>query len=221
MLGVYNYMASALALTGIFAYAGSHFAPLMNMLYKVSENGHFGLTGLGWVIAFAPLFMAMGLGMGVQRLSVPAAQALFWAFSAVMGLSLSSLFLIYTGQSLVRVFFITAIMFGSMGIWGYSTKRDLTSMGNFLIMGVWGIVIASLVNLFLQSSGLQFAISIIGVVAFTGLVAYDTQKIKQMYYAVGASGELAAKYSIMAALNLYMDFINLFIMLLRFFGERK
>jgi uncharacterized protein len=220
MLGVYNYMASALALTGIMAYAGANVPVLMNALYRF-DGTHMSLSGLGWLVAFAPLAFVFGIGMGINRLSVGAAQGLFWGFAAVMGLSLSSLFFVYTGQSLVRVFFITAILFGSMSMWGYTTKRDLTSMGHFLIMGVWGILIASIVNIFLQSSALQFAVSVVGVVAFTGLTAYDTQKIKGMYYQTMGDATSAAKSSILGALNLYLDFINLFVMLLRFFGERK
>lgn len=220
MLGVYNYMASALALTGITAYAGANVPALMNALYTVHGN-HIGLSGLGMLVTFAPLAFVLVLGMGINRLSVPAAQGVFWAYAAVMGLSLSSLFFVYTGQSLVRVFFITSILFGSMGIWGYSTKRDLTSMGNFMIMGLWGILIASIVNIFLASAAVQFATSVLAVVIFTALTAYDTQKIKQMYYMTSGNAAAAAKTSILAALELYLDFINLFISLLRFMGDRK
>lgn len=220
MLGVYNYMASALALTGITAYAGANFAPLVNLLY-VQHGAHMGLSGFGWLVAFAPLLFVFGLGMGINRLSVSAAQGIFWAYAAVMGLSLSSLFFIYTGTSLVRVFFITSIMFGAMGMWGYSSKRDLTSMGHFMMMGLFGIIIASLVNIFLQSPAVYFATSALGVVIFTGLIAYDTQKIKQMYYYSAGNGEAVAKTSILGALSLYLDFINLFIHLLRFIGDRR
>lgn len=221
MLGVYNYMASALVLTGITAYMGANVPALMNALYHLEGGRIAGMAPLGWIVAFAPLAFILVLGMGINRLSVPAAQGIFWAFAGVMGLSMSSLLFAYTGESIARVFMITAIVFGSMSLWGYTTNRDLTSMGHFLIMGVWGIVIASIINIFMQSSGLQFAISIIAVVCFTGLTAYDTQKIKGMYYAVAGNAELAAKTSIMGALNLYMDFINLFIQLLHFLGERR
>jgi FtsH-binding integral membrane protein len=148
-------------------------------------------------------------------------QTCFWAFAAVMGLSLSSIFLIYTGESIARTFFITAAMFGGMSIYGYSTKRDLTGIGHFLIMGVWGLFIASIVNIFLKSSALGFAVSAIGVVLFTGLIAYDTQKLKATYYQVVGIGEGVARAAIMGALSLYLDFINLFVSLLRFFGERR
>jgi hypothetical protein len=138
-----------------------------------------------------------------------------------MGISLSNLFLLYTGASIARVFFITAGLFGGMSLYGYTTKRDLTGMGSFLIMGVWGLLIASLVNIFMQSSMMQFAISVLSVLIFTGLTAYDTQKIKGMYYALAGTGEMAAKMAIMGALNLYMDFINIFIHLMRLMGERR
>lgn len=220
LLGVYNYMASALVLTGITAYLGSSWLPLMQMLYKV-QDGHMALTGLGWLVFFAPIAMALGLSMGINRLSVNAARGIFWAYAGVMGLSLSAIFFTYTGESLMRVFLITAIMFGGMSIWGYSTKKDLTGMGNFLMMGLLGIVVASLVNIFLGSSGLHFAVSVLGVVIFTGLIAYDTQKLKSMYYMTAGDSTAAAKGSILGALELYLDFVNLFIMLLRLVGERR
>jgi uncharacterized protein len=153
-------------------------------------------------------------------LSVPAAQATFWAFAAIMGLSLSSIFLVYTDASIAKVFFITAATFGAMSLYGYTTKRDLTSMGNFLMMGLIGLIIASLVNIFMQSSMLDFAISAVGVLIFVGLTAYDTQKIKEGY-SEGFGADVLAKGAIMGALSLYLDFINLFMMLLRLFGNRE
>lgn len=222
MLGVYNYMASALALTGIFAYLAATWQPLVDALYRTNETGHVvGFSGLGMVALFAPLIFVIGLSAGINRLSLPAAQGVFWAYAAVMGLSLSSIFFAYTGESIMRVFFITAIMFGSMSIWGYSTKKDLTGMGHFFMMGLWGIIIASVVNLFIGSSGLQFAVSILGVVIFTGLTAFDTQRIKALYYQVAGDSVAAGKYAIMGAVTLYLDFINLFIMMLRLFGDRR
>jgi len=220
MLTVYNLMASALALTGITAYAGAYWQPLRDALYTVSE-GHVALSGLGWVALIAPLIMVFVLSAGINKMSVAAAQATFWAYAGIMGLSLSSVFFVYTGESIVRVFFITAIMFGGVSIWGYATKRDLTGMGHFLYMGLWGIIIASIVNLFLHSSGLQFAVSVIAVVVFTGLTAYDTQKIKNFYYQMAGGSEMAAKFAIMGALTLYLDFINLFLYMLRFMGDRR
>jgi len=220
MLGVYNYMASALALTGIFAYLASHWAPLVGALYNLQAT-HPSMTGLGVLVAFAPLVFVMVLGMGINRLSLASAQGVFWGFAAVMGLSLSVIFFAYSGQSIVRVFLITSILFGSVSTWGYATGRDLTSMGHFMIMGLWGIFLASIVNIFMQSSGLQFMVSILGVVIFTGLTAYDTQRIKAMYYATAGSDEMAGKSAIMGAVTLYLDFINLFLMLLRLMGDRR
>lgn len=220
MLSVYNYMASALALTGIFAYIAANYPPLTNALYDL-QGVHPGLTGLGWLVVIAPLIFVLVMSFGLNSLSLPALQGTFWAYSAVMGLSLSSLFFVYTGASIVRVFFITAIVFGSMSMLGYSTKKDLTGMGHFMIMGLWGIILASLVNMFLQSNGLQFVVSIIAVVVFTGLTAYDTQKIKAFYYQTAGDVTAAGKSAIMGALTLYLDFINLFIQLLRFFGDRR
>jgi hypothetical protein len=154
-------------------------------------------------------------------MSVGAAQMAFWAFAAVMGLSLSSILLVYTGQSITQVFFITAASFGALSLYGYTTQRDLSGMGSFLIMGLFGIIIAALVNLFLQSGALQFAISVIGVLVFAGLTAYDTQQIKDNYYAVAGDAAAMAKGAIMGALNLYLDFINLFISLLQLLGNRE
>jgi len=220
LLSVYNYMTSALALTGIFAYLASHWGVLISALYQF--NGlHMGLTGLGVLVAIAPLAFVLVLSFGVNRLSLPAMQALFWVYAAVMGLSMSLYFFLYSGQSLARAFFITAIVFGSMSMWGYATKRDLTSMGHFMIMGLWGIIIASVVNIFVGSTGLQFAVSILGVGIFVGLTAWDTQKIKQLYYMTSGDATVAGKSAIMGALTLYLDFINLFVMLLRLFGDRR
>ncbi len=220
MLGVYNYMGSALALTGITAYLASHWAPLMNMVYDLNGT-HPGLTGLGKLLIFAPLLFVMVISFGINKLSLPALQGTFWSYAAVMGLSLSSIFFLYTGESIVRVFFITAILFGSMSLWGYTTKKDLTSMGHFLFMGLIGIILAMVVNIFLQSSAVQFATSVLGVLIFTGLTAYDTQKISAMYYRTSGNAEAVGKTTIMGALALYLDFINMFMFLLRFFGDRR
>jgi FtsH-binding integral membrane protein len=221
MLGVYNYMTGALVLTGLVAWFAANSTPVMSMLYVMNGDMIAGMKPLGWVVAFAPLAVALGFGFAIERISTSTAQLIFWGFAALMGLSLASLFFVYTGGSITRVFFITAIVFGSMSLYGYTTKRDLTSMGSFLIMGVWGILIASLVNMFLQSSALYWTVSVLGVLIFTGLIAYDTQRLKAIYYQVAGSAEAASKASIMGALSLYLDFINLFIMLLRFLGERR
>jgi FtsH-binding integral membrane protein len=172
---------------------------------------------------FAPLAFVLVLSFGVNRLSTPATQALFWAFCVAMGASLTSIFVIYTGESIVRVFFITAATFGATSIYGYTTKADLSKMGSFMMMGLFGIIIAGLVNMFLQSSALQFAISLIGVVVFTGLTAWDTQRIKADYvqFAYAEGTELAAKRGVFDALSLYLNFINLFMSLLQLLGVRN
>jgi len=211
MLKVYNYMASGLALTGIVSYATAHSETMMSTIYG---------TPLMWVVMLAPLGFVFALSFGINKMSLPTVQGLFWAFAAVMGLSLASIFVVYTGASIARVFFITAGTFAGMSIYGYSTKRDLTGMGSFLIMGLIGLIIASIVNIFLQSPALYWALSVLGVGIFVGLTAYDTQKIKLMY--LESDGHATAgKKAIMGALTLYLDFINLFIMLLRLFGERR
>jgi FtsH-binding integral membrane protein len=222
MLKIYNYMASALALTGIVALFSANSPAVLQLMYRTNEAGQMvGMSGFGWIVAFVPLIMAMTMSFGLARMSVGALQATYWGFAAMMGLSLSSVFLIYTGESIARVFFITAGTFGAMSLYGYTTKRDLSGLGSFLIMGLIGLIIASLVNMFLQSSALAFATSVIGVLIFVGLTAYDTQKLKAMYYQVAGTGEMMAKASIMGALNLYMDFINMFMYMLRFFGDRR
>lgn len=220
MLRIYNYMASALALTGITALVAANSPAMMSMLYVMNGN-HIGMSGLGWLVAFAPLGLVLWLSFGLNRMSVATAQAIYWVYAVLIGLSLTSIFVLYTGESIARTFFVTAGTFGAMSIYGYTTKRDLTGFGSFLIMGLFGLIIASIVNIFMQSAGLHFALSVIGVLIFTGLVAYDTQKLKGIYYQIGAGGEMLAKASIMGALNLYMDFINIFLYLLRFMGDRR
>jgi len=213
MLRVYNYMALGLVITGIVAFIVGSTPALYVPIFQ---------TPLKWVVMLAPLGFVFFLGAKIQTMSVSAAQITFWAFAAVMGLSMASIFLVFTGESIARVFFITAGTFAAMSFYGYTTKRDLTQFGSFLIMGLIGIIIASLVNIFLQSSALQFAISVIGVIVFVGLTAWDTQSIKEQYYELQyADGEAASKASIMGALRLYLDFINLFMMLLQLIGVRR
>ena len=224
MLRVYNYMASGVLLTGFIALF------LFKMAVVSGPNGEIiGLTSLGntiynsgfaWVLMLAPLGVVFYMSFGIAKMSAAKAQTVFWIFAGLMGASLSSIFLAYTGTSITRVFFITSGTFGAMSIYGYTTKKDLTKLGSFLFMGLIGIIIASLVNLFLKSSMMYFVISIIGVLVFVGLTAYDTQKIKNMYLA-SDSGEMIGKKAVMGALTLYLDFINLFIMLLRLFGQRR
>ena len=223
MLKVYNYMASGVLLTGLIALAFFKMAVVSDGGQIVGPT-NFGNTiyasGLKWVIMLAPLAVVFYVTFEIAKMSAATAQTTFWIFAALMGASLSSIFLISTGASLTRVFFITAGTFGAMSIYGYTTKRDLTKMGSFLMMGLFGIIIASIVNIFMKSTMMYFVISIIGVLVFVGLTAYDTQKIKNMYL-VSDSGELMGKKAVMGALTLYLDFINLFIMLLRLFGQRR
>jgi FtsH-binding integral membrane protein len=223
MIRVYNYMVMGLALTGVAALV------TFNLSFVMVDGQIVGYTALGqtlfgsplmWVIVLAPLAMVFFISFRIQSLSVGAAQTAFWVFAGLMGISLATIFAAYSAESITRVFFITAATFGAMSLWGYTTKRDLTGIGSFLFMGLIGIIIASLVNIFLASSALQFAISVIGVLVFTGLTAYDTQKIKEQYY-VGDDGAMAGRKAIMGALNLYLDFINLFLMLLRLFGNSR
>ena len=218
MLRVYNYMAIGLVLTGVAAYAVVN-TSLANLFFQVTDTG-FGLTALGWIAFIAPLPLVMVLSFGIQRMSVGTAQLVFWGYAIVMGISLAPILLLYTGASVAKTFFITAATFGSMSLWGYTTKTDLTGMGRFLVMGVIGLIIAMLVNIFLQSAAVDFAISAIGVLAFTGLTAYDTQKIKEMYTA-NDDGTVSGRKAIMGALSLYLDFVNLFLFLLRLFGSQR
>lgn len=211
MQSVFNLMAMGLALTGLVAFVVAQSPDLIHALY---------MTPLKWVVLLAPLGLVFYLSFSIQSLSQSTAQLVFWVYAGLMGLSLGSIFLLYTAESITRVFFITAAMFLAMSLYGYTTKKDLTSMGSFMIMGLIGIVIAGLVNIFLQSSALQFALSLLGVVIFTGLTAYDVQRIKDMYYQ-SAAGEALGKVAIMGALTLYLDFINLFMSLLRLFGDRR
>ena len=220
MMRVYNYMASGLALTGIAAYVVGNTPALFELFFQVGPRGGAAPTLLGWVAIIAPVIMVFGLSMGINRMRASTAQGLFWVYAGLMGVSLSSIFAVYTGVSITRTFFITAASFGGLSLWGYTTKRDLTGFGSFLIMGLFGLVIASVVNLFLASSMMQFIISVAGVLIFAGLTAYDTQKIKEMYWQ-SDDGELASKKAVMGALTLYLDFINLFILLLRFVGDRR
>jgi FtsH-binding integral membrane protein len=224
MIRVYNYMAAAVALTGVVAYATFNAAVTTDAAGKI-----IGLTALGQMIFSTPgmlvlLFGTLGLVMfisfRINSLQYTTALTLFMVYAAVFGVFLSSIFLSYTGASITRVFFISAASFGALSLYGYTTQRDLSAMGSFLIMGLFGIIIASLVNIFLKSSGLDWAISVIGVGVFAGLTAYDTQRIKEMYSSMDDDGTLGRK-AIMGALSLYLDFINLFMMLLRLVGDRR
>ncbi|MGA2125998.1 MAG: Bax inhibitor-1/YccA family protein [Xanthobacteraceae bacterium] len=215
MIRVYNYMTIGVALTGVASWA----------LYQyVLADPAFGRTlfstPLYLVLLFAPLALVMFISFRIQHLSASAARTLFFFYAALLGISLTPIFMAYTHTSIARVFFISAASFGALSLWGYTTQRDLTGFGSFLFMGLIGIIIASLVNLFLQSSAMGFVISIIGVLVFAGLTAYDTQKIKEMYSPMD-DGTIAGRKAVMGALQLYLDFINLFLMMLRLFGDRR
>ncbi|MBE7183934.1 MAG: Bax inhibitor-1/YccA family protein [Methylobacterium mesophilicum] len=219
MLKVYNLMALGLAITGLAAYGA--FSAAVTPDYQLTAFGQLiYASGFRWVVILAPLAMVLFLSFRIHKMSVAAAQTTFWVYAALVGVSLSTVFLVYTGTSITRTFFITAAAFGALSLYGYTTRRDLTAMGSFLIMGVFGLVIAMLVNIFLQSSALQFAISAIGVLVFAGLTAYDTQKIKEMYWE-GDDVLVAGRKAIMGALTLYLDFINLFMFLLQFMGNNR
>jgi FtsH-binding integral membrane protein len=215
MLSVYNYMASGVLLTGIIALL---FAPYAGDVL-ISQSGR-GMSGLGWLITLSPLAIVFAMSFGLNRMRTSTLQILFWAFAALMGLSMSTLFLVYTGVSIAQTFFATAAAYVALSLWGYTTKRDLSGFGTFLIMGVVGILVAMLINLFLQSSAMALAISAIGVLLFAGLTAYDTQRIKSMYFQVAGS-DMMGKVVIMGALSLYLDFINMFQFLLAFMGDRR
>ncbi len=230
MLRVYNLMALGLAITGVAAFGTMMLATTNDPAAAVAtlSNGKM-LTNVGvalygsplrWIVMLAPLGMVFFLSARVHKMSVSAAQTAFWVFAGLMGLSLSSIFLVFTPGSITQTFFVTAAAFGALSLYGYTTKRDLTAMGSFLIMGVFGLILAMIVNIFMQSSALQFAISAIGVLIFSGLTAYDTQKIKEMYFD-GDDVLVSGRKAIMGALTLYLDFINLFTFLLQFLGNRE
>jgi FtsH-binding integral membrane protein len=211
MLSVYNYMAGGLAVSGIIAYLVASSPTVLRAVWG---------SGLMWVVVLAPVALVFFFSFRIQKMSFGTAQLTYWAYAALNGVALSFIFIAYTQTSIARVFFITAATFAAMSLYGYTTRRDLSGFGSFLFMGLIGIIIASLVNIFLQSSAMSFAISVIGVLVFVGLTAYDTQKIKEWYVA-NDDGATMGKKAIFGALNLYLDFINLFLMLLRLFGSSR
>jgi FtsH-binding integral membrane protein len=224
MLRVYNYMVSGLVVTGLVAWG------MFSMSFVVENGSVIGVTELGnvvynsplkWLVMLSPLAFIMALSFGVQRMSFGTLQIVFWLFAAAMGVSMATIFATFSGDSIARVFFITAGTFAAMSLYGYTTKRDLTKMGSFLFMGLIGIIIASVVNIFVGSTALQFAISVIGVLVFVGLTAYDTQRIKMDFLEFRSHGEAVGKMAIMGAVSLYLDFVNLFYMLLSLFGNRQ
>jgi len=212
MLSIYNYMASGVLLTGIVALltATSGFAVTL-----------FEQPVLRLIVMLSPLAIVFAMSFGANRMQKSTLQALFWGFAVLMGLSLSTIFLVYTGTSIAATFFATAGAFAGLSLWGYTTRKDLSGMGTFLIMGVFGLIIASLLNMWLRSPGLMWGISFLGVLIFAGLTAYDTQKLKQQYYYVAGNAEIAGKAVVLGALNLYLDFINMFLFLLRFMGNGR
>ena len=215
MLKVYNYMASGVLLTGVVALL---FAPYArDVLINASGTG---MSGMGWLITLSPLAIVFAMSFGVNRMQTSTLQLLFWAFATLMGLSMSTIFIVFTGTSIAQTFFAVTASFLGLSLWGYTTKKDLSGFGTFLIMGVVGLLVAMIINLFLQSTAMNLAISAIGVLLFAGLTAYDTQKIKSMYSYV-AGTDMMGKTVIMGALSLYLDFINMFQFLLSFMGDRR
>ena len=231
MLHVYNYMALGLVITGVAAvaiYMASVTGDATSAV-RVTRSGTY-LTQIGytlfvspmkWLFMLAPLAFVLLLSFGIERMRPATAQLLFWLFAALMGVSLSTIFLVYTQTSITRVFFITAASFGALSLWGYTTKQDISGFGSFLLMGLFGVVVASLVNLFVQSSMLQWVVSVVGVLVFAGLTAWDTQRLKTEYLYGAMAGEVMERSAIRGALSLYLDFINLFTLLLQLFGERE
>ena len=215
MLSVYNYMASGVLLTGIIALL---FAPYARDVL-ISASGR-GMSLVGWVVTLSPLAIVFAMSFGAQRMRTSTLQILFWAFAALMGLSMSTLFLAFTGASIAQTFFATAAAYLALSLYGYTTKRDLSGLGTFLIMGVVGLLVAMLINIFLQSTAMALAISVIGVLLFAGLTAYDTQRIKSLYFYVQGT-DMLGKTVIMGALTLYLDFINMFQFLLSLMGDRR
>jgi FtsH-binding integral membrane protein len=215
MLGVYNYMTVAMGITGLVAYIMADQLVSNPALF----NAVYG-SPLKWVVMLAPLGFVIFLSARIHKMAGSTAQISFWVFAGVMGLSLASIFIAYTGESVAKVFFITAGAFAGLSLFGYTTKKNLSGMGSFLMMGLIGLIIAMVVNIFLASPAMQFVISAVGVLIFAGLTAYDTQQIKNMYQEADGS-EVAKKKSIMGALRLYLDFLNLFLFLLQLFGNRN
>ena len=220
MLKVYNYMAGGLCVTALVAYLIAN-TSLLTLFFNISPDGRvLGMSALGWISLIAPLIIVFAFGWVLNRGTLAQVQGVFWLYSALMGASLTPIFLVYTSASLPRIFLITAAMFGALSLYGYTTKRNLAGMGSFMMMGLFGVIIAMIVNIFLKSPGLYYALSILSVIIFTGLTAWDTQKIRSMYLAQD-DGDIASRKAIAGALELYLDFINLFMTLLRLFGDRR
>lgn len=216
MLKIYNYMAGGLAVTGVISYLIANNLQILRLF--ITPTGY---SAFGWLALLAPLIMIFAFGWVVNKGTIAQVQAMFWGFSALMSVSLAPVFLIYTGASITRVFLITAATFGALSLYGYTTKKDLSGWGSFLMIGLIGLIIATIVNFFMQSPGLYYALSYIGILIFAGLTAYDTQNLKNMYYQSGMGGDIADRIAISGALSLYLDFINMFLYLLRLMGDRR
>jgi FtsH-binding integral membrane protein len=222
MIGVYNKVALGLVVSAALAYLTSGVAPIRDLMFVVGADGRLaGMTPLGWIVAFAPLGILLVSGFAMRNPTSGAASALYWTIVAFIGASLGVVGLMYTGASIASMFLITATAFGALSLVGYTTKKDLTGFGSFLIVGVIGLIIASLVNLFLRSEAVQFAVSVIGVFVFAGLIAYDTQRLKLSYYELGGNEAARGVATSYGALSLYINFINLFQFLLSLFGQRR
>jgi len=220
MLSVYNYMTSGILLTGIIAVLIGKTTAVDALISYNALTGQGGLSALGWIVTLAPLGIVLWMSFGINRISTGTAQFLFWAFAVLMGASLSTIFLAYTDGSIALTFFATAAAFASLSLYGYTTKRDLSAMGTFLLMGLVGLIVASIVNLFWMNDTFSLVIAAVGVLVFAGLTAYDTQKVKSLYFQVAGS-DMIGKAAIMGALTLYLDFINMFLFLLRFLGNSR
>ena len=222
MLGVYNKVALGLVLSGVLAYITSSVPPVRDLLFQVTPDGRLaGFTILGWIVGFAPLVILLFSGFSRREQTPRSASMLYWTIVSLIGASLGTILLRYTGESVASTFFITAAAFGALSLFGYTTKRDLSGIGSFLIIGLIGLIIASIVNIFLMSSMMAFIISAVGVLIFAGLTAYDTQKLKMTYYQLGGNEAALGVATSFGALNLYLDFINLFQFLLHFLGNRE
>ena len=219
MIKVYNFMAGGLVVTALAAWATIN-TPLFNIFFTQTANGYYTMSVLGWVAFIAPLVMVFAFGWVLNRGTAKQVQALFWGYAAIMGVGLAPILLVYTSASVTRIFMISAAMFSALSLYGYTTKRDLTKMGSFMMMGLIGVIIAMIVNIFMKSPAMYYALSVLTVVIFTGLTAYDTQKIRAMYTHYD-EGDTITKKAVAGALSLYLDFINLFLALLRLFGDRR
>jgi FtsH-binding integral membrane protein len=220
MLSIYNYMASGVLLTGIVALLVANNPVLLSMFYSPNEAGRIGPTLLGWIAMLSPLALVLAMNFGVNRLSEAQLKACFWGFASLMGVSMSTIFIRYTGASIAQTFFVTAASYGALSLYGYTTKRDLSAMGKFLMMGLIGLLVAMFANFFFKSGPLQLGINIIGTLIFAGLTAYDTQRLKGMYYELQGSSFIG-KSAVLGALTMYLNFINLFQFLLSFMGDRR